>query len=209
MRIEFQIEEPSAEAALKLLLPRVLRERATFAIIDYRNKNRMLRELPKRLAGYARRMVSEDLRIVVLIDADPDDCRVLKARLEDMATATGLATKSRPAEDGCFRVVNRIAVEELEAWFFGDTTALRAAYPRLPSGLERKSGYRDPDRIRGGTWEALHRELCKAGHLNRKIFPKIEVARTIASHMKPDINRSRSFAVFCDGIESLIAQGAE
>ena len=54
MRIEFQLEEPSAEAVLKLVLPPILRDRAAFRIIDYRSKDRMLRELPKRFKGYQR-----------------------------------------------------------------------------------------------------------------------------------------------------------
>ena len=207
MRIEFQIEEPSAEAALKRLLPRILQNRAVFGIIDYRNKQRMLRELPKRFQGYARRLAHEDLRIVVLIDQDADDCRELKSQLEDMAMAAGLLTKTKPAADGRFLVVSRIAIEELEAWFFGDIGALRAAYPRLPATIDQKAAYRNPDRIRGGTWEALHRELQKVGHCD-KVFPKIEVARTIARHMEPDANRSRSFKIFRDGIEALLAQEA-
>ena len=205
MRIEFQIEEPSAEAALKLLLPRILRDRAAFRIIDYRSKDRMLRELPKRFQGYACRIAHEDLRIVVLIDKDSDDCHELKSRLEHMATAAGLATKTEPAADGRFLVINRIVIEELEAWFFGDISALRAAYPRLSATIDQKVAYRDPDRIRGGTWEALHRELQKARYCG-KAFPKIDVARTIAQHMDPNANRSRSFEVFRDGIEALLAQ---
>jgi hypothetical protein len=33
--------------------------------------------------------------------------------------------------------LNRIAVEELEAWFFGDIEALRAVYPKLSATLGR------------------------------------------------------------------------
>lgn len=205
MRIEFQIEEPSAEATLKLLLPRILQGRAAFRIIDYRSKDRMLRELPKRFQGYASRIAHEDLCIVVLIDRDADDCGELKSHLENMAVAAGLLTKTRPAADGRFWVVNRIAIEELEAWFFGDIDALRSAYPRLSPTIDRKAAYRDPDRVRGGTWEALHRELQKVDHCG-KVFPKIDVARTIAQHMEPNANRSRSFKNFRDGIEALLAQ---
>lgn len=50
-----------------------------------------------------------------------------------------------------FQVLNRLAIEELEAWFFGDVAALHSAYPRVPSTLGRRSRYRDPDAIRGGT----------------------------------------------------------
>jgi len=95
--------------------------------------------------------------------------------------------------------VNRLAVEELEAWFFGDVEAIAAAYPRVPRNLARKAPFRNPDRIKGGTWEALERVLQRAGH-----FPgglgKIEAARAIARHMDPQRNRSRSFCVFRDAL---------
>ena len=53
-----------------------------------------------------------------------------------------------------FQLVNRLAVEELEAWFFGDVDAMATAYPRVPRTLAQRAPYRDPDRIKGGTWEA-------------------------------------------------------
>jgi hypothetical protein len=57
-----------------------------------------------------------------------------------------------------------LAIEELEAWFFGDMDAVRALYPRVPETLEQRAGFRDPDAIRGGTWEALERILQRAGY---------------------------------------------
>ena len=58
-----------------------------------------------------------------------------------------------------FQVLNRIAIEELEAWFFGDVQALNQAYPKTPKTLGHKSRYKDPDSIKGGTWESMEREL--------------------------------------------------
>ena len=52
-------------------------------------------------------------------------------------------------------MVNGIAVEELEAWYFGDWVAVREVYPGLPATVSNKANYRNPDQIRGGTWEAL------------------------------------------------------
>lgn len=34
-----------------------------------------------------------------------------------------------------WQLVNRIAIEELEAWYFGDWEAVRTAYPRIPSTI--------------------------------------------------------------------------
>ena len=93
-------------------------------------------------------------------------------------------------------------MEELEAWFFGDVEALVAAYPRVPRTLERWKDYRDPDAIRGGTWEALGRVLQRAGYFPGGLAKKA-AARTIATHMNPERNRSRSFRLFLDTLREL------
>jgi hypothetical protein len=201
MHIEVQVEEPSAEEALRHLLPKIIGERATFGIINYGAKHNLLAKLPARLRAYAARIHSgEDLKLAVLIDCDGDDCRELKNRLEAMARDAGLATKSAPDGNNSFIVVNRLAIEELEAWFLGDAAAVRAAFPKA-STFEKKPAYRDPDAIRGGTWEALHR-LLKPYY--PESYPKIEAARRIAPHLNVSTNRSASFRCFCSGLKSLV-----
>ncbi|HEV7669315.1 MAG TPA: DUF4276 family protein [Thermoanaerobaculia bacterium] len=93
-------------------------------------------------------------------------------------------------------------VEELEAWFLGDIEALRAAYPRVPSTLAQRRGFRDPDAIQN-TWETLERLLQKSGY-HPQGLPKIAVARAISAHMDPERNASRSFQVFRDGLRELV-----
>ena len=173
MHFEILVEEPSAQVALDVLLPRLLGPNHTWATHNFRDKQTLLRELPKRLRGYAH-WIPPNWRIVVLIDEDRQDCLMLKARLNRAAREAGLAD----------RVLNRIAVEELEAWWFGDMEALRAVYPRLPATLGRRSRYRDPDAIPGGTWEALDRELRRAGY--REGLVKTEAAKRIAAFLDPD-----------------------
>jgi hypothetical protein len=51
-----------------------------------------------------------------------------------MAISAGLITKSSCQKDKSFQVLNRIVVEELEAWFFGDVQAIRQAYPKVLGG---------------------------------------------------------------------------
>jgi Domain of unknown function (DUF4276) len=143
--------------------------------------------------------------VVVVVDADRDDCRRLKSRLEEIAASSGLITRSSVGSGGRIQVLNRIAIEELEAWFFGDLEALRAAYPRLSASLAQRAGYRNPDAIRGGTWQALERELQRAGYYPGGL-PKIEAARAIASRMAPDRNRSHSFQAFRSGLLDLAAR---
>ncbi len=194
------------EAALTALLPRLIGDRLVECkIIQHGSKPALLKNLPTRLRGYAGRQ-DESPRILVLVDRDNDDCRELKGQLEAAARDAGLATKSTPDPVGAFRVVNRIVIEELEAWFFGDVAAMRAAFDRVPSTLASRQGFRDPDAVAGGTWEALHRVLKRAGHYDRvTTLPKIEVARRIASKMDPARNRSKSFEAFVSGLNALLA----
>jgi hypothetical protein len=201
--IEFLVEEPSMEAALGNLLPRALGQTDHFRVHVFQGKTDLLKELPARLAAY-RRWLPPDGRIVVLVDRDADDCSLLKARLDELAKAAGLRTRSEGAGSCSFQVLNRIAVEELEAWFFGDPEALFRAYPRLPQNLGRRPTYRDPDAIRGGTWEALHRVLRQAGYYPGGM-PKIQVARCVSACMEPSRNRSHSFQVFWRALVDMVS----
>ena len=202
MRIEFLVEEPSAEEALKHLLPRLIKQRAQWKLINLGSKYKLLKALPQRLAAYRQRIaVGENLRVLVLVDRDNDDCAALKRQLEAMARQSRLATKSAPGIDGRFFVVNRIVIEELESWFIGDPAALRQAFTSLPSIDERTGIFRAPDN--GGSWEALHRFLKSHG-IYKSSYPKIDAARRIAPKLDPQANRSPSFRVFVQGIEALL-----
>ena len=202
IHIEFLVEEPSAEAALMEIVPRIVGNTITFQVHVHQGKQDLLRSLPGRLRGYARWLPVECC-IVVLIDEDRQDCRELKRRLEAVVQQAGLVSKTAAGRAGGAQVVNRIAVEELEAWFFGDVDALRAAYPGVPVSLGNRARYRDPDAINGGTWEALERVLRQAGH-HRSGLPKISVAREISRRMVPEHNRSRSFQVFREGLLAVV-----
>ncbi|HEY3396139.1 MAG TPA: DUF4276 family protein [Armatimonadota bacterium] len=201
MHLEILVEEPSVESALSKILPRILPDH-TFSIHAFSGKQDLLGKLPGRLRGY-RRWLPKDTRIVVLVDKDCNDCLQLKSELEQQARRAGFATKSSPGSSGSFQVLNRIAVEELEAWFFGDVEALAEAYPRLPQTLAQQRGYRDPDHIAGGTWEKLERLLYRYGYYPTGM-PKIEVAKAVSEKMDPARNRSHSFRVFRSGLLALV-----
>ncbi|MCX7012700.1 MAG: DUF4276 family protein [Candidatus Sumerlaeota bacterium] len=201
MRLEFLVEEPSAEEALSILVPRIAGPNTDFGIHAFGGKRDLLKQLPDRLRGY-KRWLPNDWRIVVLVDEDRQDCRRLKRQMERACRDAGLGSKSNPLPGGRTHIVNRLAIEELEAWFFGDLEAVRSAYPRVPPYLESKAHYRDPDAIKGGTWEALERVLQRAGYHPGGLVKK-RAARDIASHMDPERNRSRSFRLFRDTLRDL------
>ncbi|HOY67093.1 MAG TPA: DUF4276 family protein [Candidatus Ozemobacteraceae bacterium] len=201
MHIECLVEESSARAALENLLPKMLPSDVTFQIHHFNGKPELLRELPKRLKGY-RKWLPEDYRIVVLLDEDRSDCRQLKQQLEEAALSAGFTTKSL-AKNGRFTVLNRIVVEELEAWFFGDMEAVAKAFPRVAPKIGSKKKYRYPDAITGGTWEALERVLQRAGYFPAGIA-KIITAREISRWMEPERNTSQSFQAFKNGITAIL-----
>ncbi len=194
------MEEPSMEEALQILLPRMLRSAIEVRYIQFGDKGNLLRELPNRLRGY-KQWLAPTATILVVVDRDDDDCHALKRQLEEFAIAAGFATKSAPHGSGGFQVINRIAIEELESWYFGDWRAVRQAYPRMPD-LSAKAAYRQVDEIAGGTWEALERELKKRGYFEAGLR-KREFAREVAAHMVPQRNSSPSFACFRDAVSAL------
>lgn len=204
MHVEVLVEEMSAEVTLRALLPELLGPDVSFEIRTFQGKRDLLAKLPIRLRAYASWVDTADTRIVVLVDEDREDCVALKQTLERHAAEAGLVTKTMAAAGEPFVVLNRIAVEELEAWFFGDCDAIRAAYPRVPKNLEQRSAYRHPDAIAGGTAERLARVLNDAGY-HRGGLAKVSAASDIVRHMDPARNSSPSFRRFVDGIRELVA----
>ncbi|MGH3451756.1 MAG: DUF4276 family protein [Haloechinothrix sp.] len=207
MNLEVLVEELSAEQALRILLPQIVGKEVMFEIRSFSGKTDLLKKLPQRLRGYATWVAAADTRIVVLVDRDDDDCVALKAKLEKIAAEAGLSTPSTASDAADVIVVNRIAVEELEAWFFGDVTALHRAYPRVPATLNQQARYRVPDTI-NGTWEALEHVLQKHGY-HAAGLPKTVAAVEIAKHMDVERNRSQSFQAFRDGLRRLVGGGSD
>ena len=202
MHLEILVEERSAEEALPELVPKMMGGGVTVNLIAHQGKPDLLKRLPDRLRGY-RAWIPQDFRIVVLLDEDREDCRELKAQMEEAARKAGFTTASAPGSGGGFTLLNRVAVEELEAWFLGDVAALQRVFPKIPKSLGQRVRFRDPDAVPGGTWEALERELQRVGYYKTGA-PKIELARSVARHMAPRRNRSRSFHVFFQGLRRLV-----
>jgi hypothetical protein len=90
--LEVLVEEPSMEAALRGLLPRVLGD-MSFGVYPYQCKDELLKRLPERLRGYSS-WLPDDYRIIVVVDRDDENCHTLKRRLEKMANDAGLRSRS-------------------------------------------------------------------------------------------------------------------
>lgn len=181
------------EAFLRGVLPRWLPPGCSFEVHPFQGKSDLLVNLEPRLRAYAQ-WLPADWRLFVVVDRDADDCRALKQRLDTMAQRAGLRTRSQPGAR-TRQLVNRIAIEELEAWYFGDWDAVMAAYPRASPHLPQRQGFKNPDAIAGGTWEAFERVMQQRGYFKAGLT-KIDAARRLAATMQPDRNSSHSFQVF-------------
>ncbi|MBL8724631.1 MAG: DUF4276 family protein [Planctomycetes bacterium] len=94
----------------------------------------LLDQLPATLRAFAG---EPDTAVLVLVDADNEDCRTLKKRLLTMVA------RVRPKPE---RLMFRIAVEETEAFYLGDLRGLKKAYPQ--ANMRKARSYR-PDSICG------------------------------------------------------------
>lgn len=195
------VEEYSMEAALEILLPKLLNG-INFQIIRFQCKDDMLKQLPQRLRAYSG-WIPQNWSILVMVDRDDDDCRELKSKLEKYCADAGLLTKTAARTGQRFKVINRIVIEELEAWFFGDWQAVKAAYPKVNENITNKAAYRVSDAIKGGTWEALERVFIDSGYFLTGLR-KIECARSIAPHMSVESNKSQSFKMFHQAITHIL-----
>ncbi|WP_446344185.1 DUF4276 family protein [Coleofasciculus sp. F4-SAH-05] len=199
LHLEVLVEEYSAKVALENLLPKILPSPVDFEIHSFQGKKDLLNKLPQRLKGY-HSWLPDDWRILILCDRDNDNCQNLKEILENHAIVSGFITKSSTLSQQ-FTVLNRIAIEELEAWFLGDATAICQAYPKIAKSFATQQRYRYPDAITGGTWEALE-ALLKGKGYHQGGLNKVEAARTISEYMQPQNNQSPSFQCFNAGIQA-------
>jgi Domain of unknown function (DUF4276) len=187
---EFLVEEPSMEAFLKSWLPRCLPDDRTFHIHVFQGKTDLLRRLEPRLFGYAA-WLPADWRIVVLVDRDNDDCQDLKTQLEDMCARAELATR-RVLPGANWRSATCLAIEELEAWYFGEWTAVQTAYSNVSRHIPSNARYRNSDKIMGGTWEAFERVMQRSGYFKGGL-EKVRAAREIGAQIEVERSVSPSF----------------
>ena len=202
MHFEFLVEEFSAKECLKQILPKILPKKMTYKIHNFRGKSDLIKKLPNRLNGY-KAWVPEDWRIIIIVDRDDEDCQTLKGKLEKIAVEKTFITKSASTTKNSFQVLNRIAIEELEAWFFGDVNPIVSAYPKVSPNLGKKEKFRKSDEIKGGTWEALEKVLQKAGY-HQGGLEKVKAAREISQFMIPQNNCSPSFQFFYKSLLEMI-----
>ena len=194
MHIEVLVEDESTKEALEILIPKVVSRDCTHNIREFRGKKDMLKGLQGWFRGYAKWEL--DCNMVVVIDKDREDCTRLKSKIEDKARNCGLLDKTFGRYSK--RLVIRIAMTELEAWFLGDPLAIHKAFPKVRERDVRAQGTVDsiPDPA-----NHLERMLQRKRYFSH--MPKVLVARSIAEHMEPDRNKSPSFQLLMRTLREL------
>ena len=192
MHVELLLEEESAKIAVDNLLSRLIPDSAvgTWRIQFFRGKPDLLRKLEPTLTSIAKADYAD--RVIVMLDADREDCAELKSRVLQAGISAGLVLEPGGTDDAPLKV--RIAMTELESWFIGDREALCSAFERLtPSDLRLRS---DVDDLQDA-WEWLEKRLVRRRYYADRMRKK-EVADLVSRHMslEPDHNTSRSFRLF-------------
>jgi hypothetical protein len=214
MHIEVLVEDASGGLLLETLLPKIIGANGqphTWRIHPFKGKGKLpdnysakntphrwglLDQLPRLLRGYDRAPGID--AVVVIVDADCDDCKDLLARLK------AAAAQCNPRQTTLFR----IAIEEVEAWYLGDRQAILAAFPKAKKAV--LDDYVQDSAC--GTWEVLSDAVYSGGAtaIKRHGWPlpgqiKCDWAQKIGPRLDPERNRSPSFCKFRDGILRLTA----
>lgn len=201
MIVHVLVEGPSERAFIELWAPRAFPGHL-FRAHPHEGKGSLPRDvmapsaprtglldlLPATLQAYAATNAMADHAFLVLVDADDEDC----AKLRECLVAMAAALEPRPAH-----LVFRIAIEETEAFYLGDLSALKLAFP--DADMSKARGYL-PDSI-CGTAE-LFGEVVGDGGLN-KVWWATEMGPHVTTN--PARSRSPSFRKLHAGIAKLVA----
>jgi len=212
MHIEILVEDASGEKLLESLLPKVFGTQGdphTWRVHGYKGIGRipkklnaggdpakriLLDQLPKILRGYGKTPGID--AVVVVLDSDRRNC------VDFLAELKTLAAGCNPAPNTLFR----IAIEEMEAWYFGDRQALTTAYPKAKVDVLNRYAQ---DSV-CGTWELLADAIHPGGSaaIKKAGWPlpgqvKYEWATKIGPLLDLDRNDSPSFGKLRDGLRRL------
>lgn len=212
MHIEFLTEDISGARLLEILLPKLLGTQGdthSWRVHAYKgigrvpkglgkggdpSKRILLDQLPRLLRGYGQTAGID--AVVVILDSDQRDCRAFLAQLQAML-------------DECERAPNtlfRLAIEEMEAWYFGDRKAILNAYPRAKKDVLDR--YKQDSVC--GTWEMLADAIYPGGvaSIKKAGWPlpgqvKSEWAEKIGPLLDLHKNNSPSFCKLRNGVQRL------
>ncbi len=182
----FFLEEPSAQAMLQGLLPRMLDPGIHVRLIPFEGKQDLEKQLVRRMRGY----VNPQARFIVLRDQDSaPDCTVVKHKLLRLCADAGRGAVS----------LVRVACKELETIYLADLAAVERALG--VTGLNKHQGsakFRQPDHL-GSPSDELRK-------LTQGAYQKVGASRLIGPHLDLANERSATFKNLVKGIRRLEAE---
>lgn len=216
MHFEVLVEDKSGKIALDILIPKIIKQQATFNVVAYQgigriprkqktpievNKRILLNQLPRLLKGYGRTFdnypTNYPAAVIVVCDLDNKCLKTFRQELLSVLNSCN----PKPETRFC------IAIEEGEAWLLGDITAIKKAYPNANNNI--LNSYQNDSIC--GTWEHLADSLIIGGAQKLKNQPwyvigkeKSKWAKDITPYINIDKNKSPSFCYFRDKIRELI-----
>lgn len=215
MHFEILVEDQSGAKALNILVPKIIGDEHTFNVHLYKgigripknlngkadpSKRILLDQLPRLLRGYGNVFANypPNYPAAVILVCDLDN-KCLKSFRQELCEILDVCNP-KPATRFC------IAVEEGEAWFFGDIQAIKAAYPKAKVAV--LNSYEN-DAI-CGTWERLADAVFPGGaqSLSGKGWKAVGAEKSawserIAPHMDVANNSSPSFRYFKEKLQGL------
>lgn len=216
MHLEVLVEDQSGKKALNILIPKIIGDDHTFKVHAYKGIGRipknlktktrtssriLLDRLPRLLRGYGNAFSKypADYSVAVVLVCDLDDKCLKTFRADLLNILHGCDPK--PETRFC------IAIEESEAWFLGDITAVKAAYP---AGKDAVLHAYKNDTV-CGTWELLADALFPGGSqaLLAKGWQALGAEKSswsekITPHMNLEINASPSFCYLVGKLRQLV-----
>jgi hypothetical protein len=179
----FLLEEPSAQALLETLLPRLLDPSIQPRLIPFEGKQ----DLEKRLVGKLRGYINPQARFIVMRDQDSaPDCRVIKTRL--------LAKCAEAGRDSVTLV--RIACRALETFYLADLAAVgKVLGMKNLSNQQEIAKFRAPDYL-----ESPDHEMSK---LTNQAYQKVRDSRQLGRLLDLTNTRSSSFRNLLEAIKRL------
>ena len=215
MHFEVLVEDSSGKRALDILFPKIVGDRHTFKVTEYRGigriprnlksgtdaRNRLLlNQLPRLFKGYGKAFAgySADYPAAVVLVCDLDD-RCLKTFCQELFDVLN-ACNPKPETRFC------IAIEEGEAWLLGDVPAIEAAYPNAKLDILKR--YKNDSIC--GTWEVLADAVFAGGSgaLKSRGWQAVGTEKSawsekIAPLMDIENNASPSFQYFRKNVREL------
>lgn len=178
------LEERSAEAMLKTVLPKVLPEDVQVIFTVFEGKQDLEKKLQRRIQLWQK----PDTFFLVLRDQDSSDCVATKNNLQEIIKKTGKLNRS----------LVRIACHSLESFYLGDLAAVEAGLDvRGIAKLQTKRKFKTPDKLANA-----NDEMDK---ITNRSYQKIDGSRRIASFLALDgSNKSVSFNMLISGVKTML-----